>query len=143
MNKTHACAHSHSQQPDLIDFPDAKHVFTYDIDVTRIPVQVMENVSLSSPECTADYVYGLGIADYPQEHFVVLHLDTRNKILSHTIVTKGLGDRSHVHPREVFCSAILNGSSKIIIAHNHPSRDITSSKEGSDTTSRGRQAAYR
>ena len=137
MNKTNTYAYAYLKahtQPDLIDFPKLEDTYAYAIDVTRTPFQVMDAVSLSSPECSADYIYSLGLADHPQEHFVVLHLDTKNKILGHTIVTKGLVDRSHVHPREVFRTAILNGSSKVILAHNHPSGDVSPSRQDLDST---------
>lgn len=135
MNKTNTCAYLKAHtQPDLMNFPMLEDVYAYEIDVTRTPFQVMDAVSLSSPDCSAEYIYSLGLAEHPQEHFVVLHLDTRNKILGHTIVTKGLVDRSHVHPREVFRTAILNGSSKVILAHNHPSGDVSPSRQDLDST---------
>jgi DNA repair protein RadC len=62
-----------------------------------------------------------------QENFVVFFLDTRLKIKGFDMLTKGLLDRSPCHPREVFRAAIINGCSKIAIAHNHPSGDSSPS----------------
>ena len=41
-----------------------------------------------------------------------------------------------MHPREVFKKAILNNSSHVIIAHNHPSGDPTPSEDDIVTTRR-------
>ena len=41
-----------------------------------------------------------------------------------------------MHPREVFKKAILNNSSHVIIAHNHPSGDPTPSENDILTTRR-------
>jgi len=41
----------------------------------------------------------------------------------------GTIDTALVHPREVFKKAILNGSSSIIVVHNHPSGDQRPTEE--------------
>lgn len=41
----------------------------------------------------------------------------------------GTLNRSSVHPREVFKEAYLRSASSIICIHNHPSGNITPSKE--------------
>lgn len=41
----------------------------------------------------------------------------------------GTINRSTVHPREIFKNAYLNSASGIICIHNHPSGDITPSRE--------------
>jgi len=56
-----------------------------------------------------------------KEHFWALHLNTRNIITCVELVSLGTVNSSLVHPREVFRRAICEGSSAIIIAHNHPS----------------------
>ena len=64
-----------------------------------------------------------------QEKFVVACLDTKHKVQSVVVVTVGTLDASLVHPREVFKPAILEGSSAIICSHNHPSGDVSPSRE--------------
>jgi DNA repair protein RadC len=63
--------------------------------------------------------------DYLQERVVVLTLDTKNRPLSWHTITIGSLDAAHVHPREVFRPAIIDGARSIIITHNHPSGDPT------------------
>ena len=62
-----------------------------------------------------------------QEEFHVLLLDTKHFLIRDERVTVGLLDRSQIHAREVFRSAIRESCSRIILAHNHPSGDPTPS----------------
>lgn len=71
-----------------------------------------------------------------QEFFVVANLDTKHRVQSVVVVTVGTLDASLVHPREVFKSAFIEGSSAIIISHNHPSGDPTPSREDHEVTDR-------
>ncbi|KYO64778.1 RadC family protein [Thermovenabulum gondwanense] len=64
-----------------------------------------------------------------KEHFRVILLDTKNKVISVEEISIGTLDSSIVHPREVFKPAIKRSSSSIILVHNHPSGDPYPSKE--------------
>tara|TARA_Y100000310_G_scaffold192564_1_gene192523 strand:+ start:2649 stop:3110 length:462 start_codon:yes stop_codon:yes gene_type:complete len=69
------------------------------------------------------------IKNSDKEHFVVLCLNARNQINTIETVSVGTLNTSLVHPREVFKAAILQNSASIILAHNHPSDDVTPSRE--------------
>lgn len=71
-----------------------------------------------------------------QERFVVACLDTKHRVQSVVVVTVGTLDASLVHPREVFKPAIIEGSSAIVLSHNHPSGDTTPSREDHSITER-------
>jgi DNA repair protein RadC len=71
-----------------------------------------------------------------KEHFVVLCLDTRNRLINHKLVSVGSLDTSIVHPREVFNEAITSRAASLIFAHNHPSGDPEPSKEDVELTRR-------
>ena len=71
-----------------------------------------------------------------REVFLVICLSTKNKINAVHRAHVGSLSSSVVHPREVFKAAILNNSASIIVAHNHPSQDVTPSKEDIDVTKR-------
>lgn len=71
-----------------------------------------------------------------QERVVVACLDTKHKIQSIVEVTVGTLDASLIHARETFKPAIIEGSSSIILSHNHPSGDPTPSKEDRAVTDR-------
>jgi DNA repair protein RadC len=63
------------------------------------------------------------------EHFGVLLLDTKNRVLRTTLVSVGTLDASIVHPREVFRAAAAAAAAAIILFHNHPSGDPTPSDD--------------
>jgi DNA repair protein RadC len=69
-----------------------------------------------------------------KEHFVVFYLDSRNQEIHKEIVSVGTLNESLVHPREVFEGAIKNNAASIIIAHNHPSGDLTPSEADIEIT---------
>jgi DNA repair protein RadC len=69
------------------------------------------------------------LADSPCEQFVVVLLDTKHRVIGLCPVTVGTLDASLVHPREVFRPAIVHNASAVILAHNHPSGDLTPSRE--------------
>ena len=84
--------------------------------------------------------YRIFRAHYPEdiarEQFSVLALDTRNKPLSHEVISTGSLNASLVHPREVYLHAILQNAAAIVVAHNHPSGDPNPSREDRALTRR-------
>ena len=64
-----------------------------------------------------------------QEHFVVLSLDMKAKLIAKDTVFVGSLHATLVHPREVFRMAVKRMAASIICVHNHPSGDITPSIE--------------
>lgn len=64
-----------------------------------------------------------------EEHVYLLALNTKNDLLGVFEVSHGTGRVSVLQTREVFMKALLAGSQRIIIAHNHPSGDPTPSEE--------------
>lgn len=63
------------------------------------------------------------------EQFIALHLDTGNAVRSIHVVSSGIVNAALVHCREVFRAAIVNGATKIIVLHNHPSGSPSPSEE--------------
>ncbi len=55
------------------------------------------------------------------EMFVVLLLDTRQRLIRYVRVSDGTLNSVVVHPRDVFMQAIQANANTIVIAHNHPS----------------------
>ena len=64
-----------------------------------------------------------------QEHFVVVTLNAAHELIRIRTITKGLVNRTLVHPREVFRPVLRDNSTAIIIAHNHPSGNTVPSNE--------------
>lgn len=71
-----------------------------------------------------------------KEHFMVLHLDAKNKIVKDEIISVGALTGTIAHPREVFKSAIKESAHSVILVHNHPSGDPTPSDEDKIVTER-------
>ncbi len=71
----------------------------------------------------------LHYADRKQEHFLCISLNGAHEVQTIRVVTIGLVDQSHVHPREVFADPIADRASAVIVAHNHPSGQLNPSPE--------------
>ena len=71
-----------------------------------------------------------------REHFVVFHLDARNRMVSREVISVGSLMASLVHPREVFKGALLASAAAIVCGHNHPSGNAAVSQEDVAITKR-------
>jgi len=71
-----------------------------------------------------------------KEHFLALFLNARNVIISEETVSIGSLNANIVHPREVFRPAITHAAAAVVLAHNHPSGDVSPSQEDLRLTSR-------
>jgi DNA repair protein RadC len=75
-------------------------------------------------------------SDRPQEHFLVLSLNGAHEVLRLRVVSRGILDRTIVHPREVFVDPLSDRAAAIVCAHNHPSGNIEPSPEDRELTRR-------
>jgi DNA repair protein RadC len=64
-----------------------------------------------------------------QEQYIIVLLDNKHRYLAEEDVTKGILNKSLVHPREVFVSAIEHRAATSICVHNHLSGDPEPSQE--------------
>lgn len=69
-----------------------------------------------------------------KEQFIVILLNSKNKVLDTEVISEGSLTGSIVHPREVFQPAILKHAAAIVVAHNHPSGDPYPSSEDRNIT---------
>jgi DNA repair protein RadC len=74
------------------------------------------------------------MADRRQEHFICISLNGANEVIAIRTVSMGLVNRALVHPREVFADPITDRAASIIVAHNHPSGNLTPSRDDLDVT---------
>lgn len=68
------------------------------------------------------------------EEFHVLFLDNKLQLIADERQQKGTVNHTPVYPREVVKRALELGASSMILAHNHPSGDVSPSKEDIDIT---------
>lgn len=92
-------------------------------------------VSIKTPQ---DVLQAIGnkLKEKKKEHFLILSLDTRNKLIDIQTVSMGSLDSSIVHPREVFKEAISSTAASVIFVHNHPSGNTEPSEEDIKITRR-------
>ena len=88
----------------------------------------LSNRKITSPQDIAEFFIPL-LRDEIKEKFIVVCLNSSNKITSYETISVGNLNSSVVHPREVFKVAIDNSSANIILIHNHPSGNPEPSNE--------------
>ena len=75
-------------------------------------------------------------AMYQQEHFISITLNGAHEIIRIIPVSVGTLNKTMVHPRDVFSSAIKDMAASIIVCHNHPSGNSFPSTEDFEITER-------
>jgi len=71
-----------------------------------------------------------------QENFITITLDASHHVIKVHHVSKGLVNRTIVHPRECFYHAIKDNACSILFAHNHPSGYANPSPDDEEVTNR-------
>ena len=94
-----------------------------------------DQISYNSPQTVAEYFYSHYLQSSTEE-FVVLILDSKNKLIALETISVGTINSTIVHPREVFKGAIKRSANAIMLVHNHPSGDPTPSEEDIKITRR-------
>jgi DNA repair protein RadC len=74
--------------------------------------------------------------DADKEHFLVLALNQKHRLIGYKHVSTGTLTASLVHPREVFTAALELRAAALIFVHNHPSGDPIPSQEDAEITRR-------
>ncbi len=87
-----------------------------------------EMFQIRSPADAANYLMPK-MGFYEQERFVVLYLNTRNRVMDQEELYSGGLNTSMVRVAEVFRGAIRRNCNAILVAHNHPSGDPTPSPD--------------
>ncbi len=93
---------------------------------------------LGKPEDVFSHIRHYG--DRKQEHLICILLNGALEVMATEVVSIGLVNRTVVHPREVFAEAVRHRATAVIVAHNHPSGNLTPSTEDLEVTSVLRRA---
>ncbi len=86
------------------------------------------------------YSYLEDYRHFDREHFIAITLDGASRVINTHIISIGTLNQSLVHPREVFYPAIQDKAAAIIIAHNHPSGQLSPSRADRQITTRLKDA---
>ena len=120
-----------------------KFISVYRVSLVRDKHIKFEQTSLSNPSQAQNIIRNLinaqGQPD--REQFCILLLDAKNKTIGLNIVSTGSLSSASVHPREVLKPAILANASAMILAHNHPSGELTPSQQDKAITKKIIQAS--
>jgi len=80
-------------------------------------------------------------AEKKQECFLSVSLNGAHEVIATRVVTIGLVNRTIVHPREVFADLLQDRAAAFVVAHNHPSGQLSPSPEDNAITERLGKAA--
>jgi DNA repair protein RadC len=95
----------------------------------------LKNFDVKNPEGVVKAIRA-SIQDKAKEHFKLILLNPRNKIIGISTISIGTLNASLVHPREVFKDAIVHSAASVVLAHNHPSGDPEPSEDDIAITKR-------
>lgn len=87
----------------------------------------------NTPEATAQYLITFFRAIH-HEQFVVLYLNNRLQLIKESVLSSGGMTGTVVDVRLLFKQGLLENAAKIIVAHNHPSGNLTPSREDQQLT---------
>ena len=90
--------------------------------------KLLSNKKITSPNDIAEIYIPL-LRDELKEKFIVVCLNSANKVIKQETISIGNLNSSVVHPREIFKVAIDSSSASIILIHNHPSGNPEPSNE--------------
>jgi DNA repair protein RadC len=88
----------------------------------------MISFDIKNPEAVVKAIR-TSIKEKAKEHFKLILLNPRNKIIGISTISIGTLNASLVHPREVFKDAIVHSAASVVLAHNHPSGDPEPSED--------------
>lgn len=89
--------------------------------------EIKQKDVLSSPKKVRDYL-SLKLGNEPREIFMVLFLDTQNRVQAQESLFEGTLTQASVYPREIVKRALHHNAASVIFAHNHPSGIVEPSR---------------
>lgn len=94
---------------------------------------------LASPRAVTEYLR-LRLATRGHEVFVVLYVDSQNRLIEAVEMFRGTLTQTAVYPREIVREALARNAAAVILAHNHPSGVAEPSRADELLTSTVKQA---
>lgn len=90
---------------------------------------------LTSPEAVVRAL-AREMSEYDREVIGVINFDIKMRPINVNFVSAGALNISIAHPREILKSAILSNAYAMMMIHNHPSQDVTPSRNDAEITDR-------
>lgn len=101
--------------------------------------QLQQRDVLASPQAVRDYLV-LRLGSYTKEAFLVLFLDTQNRLLATEEMFSGSLSETSVYPREIVKRVLHHNAAAVIFAHNHPTGNAKQSQADELLTKKLQQA---
>jgi len=114
-----------------------KNPFKLDVVSVRLvkDAPLFSEHKITSPEEAVD-VAGEVMCDLDREVVCIINLKADGTPINCHFASMGAVDRAVVHPREMFKASILSNAAKMLLLHNHPSGNLSPSKEDCVMTDR-------
>ena len=109
------------------------------LELSRRTQRGPERLRLNSPKAAGAYLLQR-CQGWTEERFGLLALNARSALLADRILSQGTSHATLVSPREFFREALRFGAVSAIAFHNHPSGEVTPSREDLALTRRLREA---
>lgn len=90
--------------------------------------KAQRKLEFDNPDTVADY-YMEELRHKEIEQFLLVLLDSKNRLLKDVILSSGTVNATIVSPREIFIQAVKENATNIMMLHNHPSGDPNPSKQ--------------
>ena len=108
-----------------------KAIFNHSIDVVSLKLIKNSEITIKtdrvSDHDTAIRIFQNQIGNLDREHFCVICLDSKGVPTNYSVAHVGTLNNTLISNREIFKVAVKSNASSILVAHNHPSGDLTPS----------------
>ena len=115
----------------------------YELDVVSIRLKKDYAIISENPITSAEDAVKLLreiLSELDREVICVINLKTNGTPINCHFVSMGCLNNALAHPREILKAGILSNAASMILAHNHPSGEISPSREDALLTKRMAQA---
>ena len=119
-----AAAYAKTRDPALTGDRDA--LVSYKLAVARelllrdLAERMKSEPALTAPNTVRDWLR-LRCANLEHEVFIILFLDSQNRLIEAEELFRGTLSQTSVYPREVVKSTLARNAAAVVFAHNHPS----------------------
>jgi len=91
-----------------------------EIGTRKLSIELKGKGKIDSPNDVVAFASSK-LASLKEEAFLVIYVNSRNKIEHFEIINEGTTDKAVVYPRNVIKNALKHNATGIILVHNHPS----------------------
>ncbi len=120
----------------------SKNFIVSEIKIRYRPRRISNRPAITTSKDAADILHQLFKRDIlaVQEQFIILYLDHSNNIIGAYCLSYGGITATVVDIRLILAVGLKSACTKLILAHNHPSGNLTASKADIDITKKIKEA---